>query len=37
MNEQKTKLEKAKEVDKALFDFDEDINNLEDVEDRYPI
>jgi hypothetical protein len=24
-------------VDKALFDFDEEINNLEQVEDRYPV
>lgn len=30
------KVEKAKEVDKALFDFDEDINDLGRVEDRYP-
>lgn len=24
-------------MDKALFDFDEEINNLEQVEDRYPV
>ena len=30
------KVERAEEVDKALFDFDEDINDLARVEDRYP-
>ena len=30
------KADKAKEIDKALFDFDEDINDLEAVMDRYP-
>ena len=25
------------EIDKALFDFDEEIDNLEDIADRYPI
>ena len=27
---------KAKEVDRALFDFDEEINQLDQVENRYP-
>ena len=30
------KLNAAQEIDKALFDFDEDIDHLEDVGDRYP-
>lgn len=37
INEKKLKYEKAQELDKALFDFDEEINNLEEVEDRYPV
>ena len=30
------KEQQAKEVDKALFDFDESINELDRVENRYP-
>jgi len=30
------KLNAAQEIDKALFDFDEDIDHLEDVGERYP-
>ena len=30
------KEQQAKEVDKALFDFDESINELDGVENRYP-
>ena len=30
------KLNQALEHDRALFDFDEDINNLEEVKERYP-
>ena len=28
---------KAKEIDQTLFDFDEDIDNLEQVDERYPL
>lgn len=34
--QEQEKLEKAREVDRALFDFDEDIDNLEEVDERYP-
>ena len=30
------KINQAREQDRALFDFDEDINNLEEVKERYP-
>ena len=30
------KLNAAQEIDRALFDFDEDIDHLEDVDERYP-
>ena len=36
MKEQE-RVDNAKEFDRALFDFDEDIDNLEEVDDRYPI
>ena len=34
--QEQAKLDKAREQDRALFDFDEDIDHLEDVDDRYP-
>lgn len=34
--EQERKQLKAKEIDQTLFDFDEDIDNLEEVDERYP-
>ena len=33
---EKEKIDKAREQDRALFDFDEDIDNLEEVDERYP-
>lgn len=27
----------ARDIDQALFDFDEDIDHLEEVDDRYPV
>ena len=33
---QQRKFMAAQEFDKALFDFDEDINRLEQVQERYP-
>ena len=30
------KKREAQEHEKALFDFDEEINNLDEVQDRYP-
>ena len=33
----KAKLLQAQEQDRALFDFDEEINNLAEVEERYPV
>ena len=34
---QKAKEDKARAIDRALFDFDEEIDNLKEVEDRYPM
>ena len=31
------KKREAQEHEKALFDFDEEINNLDEVQDRYPV